>query len=84
MDMHKFLSGLVQLLILVPGAASCYLAAKDRMRFSYAKTAALCAAVLIPYSVVVTSVYALFYIDINIILLPSLILFFFLYPYSEH
>lgn len=79
MDMNKLLSGLTQLLILLPGAASCYLAAKDRMRFSYAKTTALCAAVLIPYSVAAASVHALFSVDINTMLLPSLILFFFLY-----
>ena len=79
MDMHKLLSAILQALILIPGAASCYLAAKDRMKFSYAKTAAFCAAVLLPYSIAATFLHTLLSININIILFPSLILFFFLY-----
>lgn len=79
MDMHKLLSAILQALILIPGAASCYLAAKDRMKFSYAKTAALCAAVLLPYSIAAAFLHTLLSININIILFPSLILFFFLY-----
>lgn len=79
MDMHKLLSAILQALILIPGAASCYLAAKDKMKFSYAKTAALCAAVLLPYSIAAAFLHTLLSININIILFPSLILFFFLY-----
>lgn len=79
MDMHKWLSALPQFLILIPGAVSCYLPAKNRMLFSHRRTTALCAAVFLPYSAAAASLYALFSININIILLPSLVLFFFLY-----
>lgn len=47
------------------------------MRFTPA--AALCAAVLLPYCFAAASLHALLFIDINVILLPSLALFFFLY-----
>lgn len=79
MDMHRFLLALLRLLVLIPSAASCYLPAKGRMRFTPAKTAALCAAVLIPYSAAAAFCYGLLSIDLNMILLPSLLLFFFLY-----
>lgn len=46
------------------------------------KTAALCTAVLLPYALFCSALSALLEIDVNIILLPSLILFFFLYRYT--
>lgn len=79
MNMDKFLSVLPQFLILLPGAASCYLPAKNRMKYSLAKTAALCMAAILPCSVAAASLCALFSIDVNTILLPFLVLFFFLY-----
>lgn len=79
MDMEKFLSVLPQFLILLPGAASCYLSAKNRMRYSLAKTAALCMTVLLPYSVAAALFCVFFSLDVNVILFPSLALFFFLY-----
>lgn len=79
MDIHKWLSTLPQFLILIPGAASCYLPAKNRMLFPPAKTAALCAAVFLPYSAAAALLHTLFSININTILLPSFVLFFFLY-----
>lgn len=79
MDMNKFLSALPQLLMLLTGAASCYLSVTKRMKYSPAKTAALCMAVFLPYSAAAVSLHALLSVDINAILLPSLVPFFFLY-----
>lgn len=79
MEMYRLLSALPKLLVLIPGAASCYLSAIDRMRFTPAKTAALCAAVILPYSAAAASLHAIFSMDLNRILFPSLVLFFFLY-----
>ena len=79
MNTDKFISTLLQLLILLPGAASCYLPIKSRIKYSLAKTAALCLAVILPYSVAATFFCTLFSIDVNIVLFPSLVLFFFLY-----
>lgn len=79
MNTDKFISTLLQLLILLPGAASCYLPIKSRIKYSLAKTAALCLTVILPYSVAATFFCTLFSIDVNIVLFPSLVLFFFLY-----
>lgn len=79
MDMEKFRLALPQFLILLPGAASCYLAVKNQMKLSPAKTAALCMAVILPYSVTAASLCALFPLNVNTILPASLVLFFFLY-----
>lgn len=79
MDTYKLLSTWLRFWIFLPGAASCYLAAKDQMRFTPAKTVAICAAVLIPYSAVAALLYTLFAIDVNRILVLSFLLLFFLY-----
>ena len=79
MCLQQLLFTLPQLLVLIPSAASCYLATKGRMRFTPAKTAALCAAVLLPYMAAAALLHVLFSIGINQILFPSLVLFFFLY-----
>lgn len=79
MDINNWLSELPQFLILIPGAASCYLPVKNQMRFSPAKTAVMCAAVLLPYSAVLALLHMLFSINVNLMLLPSLVLFFFLF-----
>lgn len=52
------------------------------MKYTLLKTAALCAAVLLPYAFICSALIALLGIDVNIILLPSLILFFFPYRYT--
>lgn len=79
MDMQKWLSALPQYLVLLPSAASCYYTMKNQMRYTKLKTAALCMAVLIPYSFLCSFLCAVLRMDANILLLPSLILFFFLY-----
>lgn len=79
MDMERFRLALPQFLILLPGAASCYVAVKNQMKLSPARTAALCMAVLLPYSIAAATLCALFPLDVNTILPASLVLFFFLY-----
>ena len=82
MDMTKWLSALPQFLVLLPSAASCYYTMKNQMKYTMLKTAALCTAVLLPYALFCSALSALLEIDVNMILLPSLILFFFLYRYT--
>ncbi len=79
MDINKFLSALLQFLILLPGAVSCYLPAKNRMKYSPTKTAALCLAVILPYSAAAALLCTLFSVNPSLLLLTSLVLFFFLY-----
>ena len=79
MNMDKFLLILPQFLILLPGAASCYLPAKNRMNYSLTKTSVLCMAALLPYSIATAFLCTFFSIGVNTILPASLVLFFFLY-----
>ncbi|MCM1227220.1 MAG: ATP-binding protein [Clostridium sp.] len=79
MDINKFLSAFIQMLVLLPGAASCYLTVINRMRYSKLKTAAMCMAVILPFSVISAVLHAMLSLDVNVILLPSLALFFFLF-----
>lgn len=79
MDMSKFLSALIQMLILLPGTASCYLTVQNRMRYSKLKTAAMCMAVILPFSVISAVLHTMLSVNVNAVLLPSLVLFFFLF-----
>lgn len=79
MGIEKFLLNLPQFLILLPGAASLYLPAKNQMKFSPAKTAFLCLAVILPYAVTAALLCLCLSMDVHAILLASLPLFFFLY-----
>lgn len=79
MDIKRWLSALPQFLVLLPSAASCYYAMKNQMKYSKLKTAALCMVVLLPYSFLCACLCTVLRMDVNILLLPSLILFFFLY-----
>ncbi|MCM1494114.1 MAG: ATP-binding protein [Muribaculaceae bacterium] len=79
MDMDRFLAALPQFLVLLPSAASCYYTMKNQLKHSLPKTTALCAAVLIPYSLLASYLCAVLRLDGNTLLLPALVLFFFLY-----
>ncbi len=79
MDMDRWLSALPKFLVLLPSAASCYYTMKNQTKHTLRKIAALCAAVLLPYAFLCSALSSLLRIDVNIILLPSLILFFFPY-----
>lgn len=79
MFMEKWLSAFVQLLVLIPSALSCYLPAKNMMRFSMKKTVILCFAVLIPFSA--AGAFVITYLDAqtNAVMLPALMIFFFIF-----
>ncbi len=79
MDIKKWLLALPQFLVLLPAAVSCYFTVKNQMKYSVRMTAALCAAVLVPYSFACAWFCMAFQIDVNIIFMPSLVLFFLLY-----
>ena len=79
MNITKWLSALPQFLILLPTAASCYLLTEKQMKYTPARTAALCLAVLIPYALTASWVHAALKVSINLILLLSLVPFFFLF-----
>jgi len=66
-------------LVLAPAAASCYLPMKNQLRHTPARTAAMCAAVLIPYSLAATWVQLTWGLYTNQLLFPALIVFFPLY-----
>ncbi|MDE6254379.1 MAG: ATP-binding protein [Lachnospiraceae bacterium] len=82
MDMNRLLSLLPQFLILLPAATSCYFTMKNQMRYTPRKTAALCIAVLLPYSLLCSWLCTILRLDANSILLPSLVLLFFLYRHT--
>lgn len=79
MNTRKWLSALFQFLVLAPAAFSCYLPAKNQMRYTPVRTAALCAALLVPFSVLGIWLYARLEFDLNWMILPTLTVFFFLY-----
>ncbi len=76
---NEWFSLLLQFLILVPGALSCYLPVKNRMRFSEGKTIALCCSTAALFSFIGASIAAAWDISPNIIGIPILAISFFLY-----
>ncbi len=70
---------LLQFLILVPGALSCYLPVKNRMRFSAGKTIALCCTAAVLFSVMGASISAVWDISPTAVGIPILVISFFLY-----
>lgn len=75
----EWLSTLLQFLILVPGALSCYLPVKNRMRFSEGKTIAMCCSAAVLFSFFAASAVTVWDISPNAIGLPILAVSFFLY-----
>lgn len=75
----EWLGTFIQLLVLVPSAISCYLPAKNHMKLSMAKMSAFCCGVLIPFAAVAALVTTRFGADINIVMLPAMAAFFFLF-----
>ncbi len=76
---EEWLSMLLQFLILVPGALSCYLPVKNRMRFSEEKTIVLCCSAAVLFSFIGASVVTVWDIPPNAVGLPMLAVSFFLY-----
>lgn len=79
MDMDRYLAALPQFLVMLPSAVSCYYVMKNQTGRSLFRMAALCAAVLIPYSLLASWLCAMLGLEANAVLLPSLVPFFFLY-----
>ena len=75
----EWLSVLLQFLILVPGALSCYLPVQNQMRFSEGKTLALCCLAAVLFSFAAACAVTAWDIDSNLIGLPILAVSFFLY-----
>lgn len=70
---------LPQYLLLAPAAVSCYLPMKHQIRYGPAKTAVLCLAALVPFSLAAAGAQLLWELQTNLLLFPALILFFPLY-----
>ncbi len=75
----EWLSMLLQFLILVPGALSCYLPVKNLMRFSKGKTLALCCSAAVLFSFAAASAVTVWDIEPNAVGMPILAVSFFLY-----
>jgi len=82
LDLHTYLMLLPQFFILLPSALLCYLPMKNRLKFPPLKTALLCLLIFIPYVVLATGLYLLTGLDMNMILIPSFLLFFLFYKHS--
>lgn len=83
-DLYTYLSLLPQFFILLPSALLCYLPMKNRLKFSCRKTVLLCLVIFIPYAAIAAGLCFITGLDMNIILFPSLVLFFFFYKHSVH
>ncbi len=79
---NAYLTLLPQFLILLPAAALCYLPMKNRLRFSWKRTIVLCLLIFIPYAAIAAGLCLVWKLDINIVLIPSLVLFFLFYRRS--
>ena len=75
----EWLSVLLQFLILVPGALSCYLPVKNLMRFSAGKTLAMSCSAAVLFAFAAASAVVAWDIEPNTIGLPILVISFFLY-----
>ncbi len=81
-DLRPFFKLLPQFFILAPAALLCYLPMKDKLKYSRGELMIMCAAVFVPYSAIADALCLFFKTDMNIILIPSFILFFIFYRYT--
>lgn len=79
MKLQAWIDFLPQYLVFFPAAATCYLPMRNQMKYTPAKTAALCLAVLVPFIPAAAWVQTVFHLGYNTLLLPSLPVFFLLY-----
>lgn len=77
-----YLTLLPQFMVLLPAAALCYLPMKNQLRYSRRKTALLCLLFFIPYASLSAAACLIWNLDMNLILIPSLALFFLFYRRS--
>lgn len=78
-NIQNWLSELPQFFILLPAAASCYYPIKNHMKYSVAKTAFLCATVIIPFAILGSLTSSALKIDVNVVLFPFIVIAFFLF-----
>ncbi len=79
---NAYLTLLPQFLILLPAAALCYLPMKNRLRFSWKKTMALCLLFFLPHAAIGAGICLVWKLDMNTVLIPSMVLFFLFYRRS--
>ncbi len=82
MDMVRLFSALPQFLVLLPAAASCYFTMRNQMRYTLPKTAMICLTAILPYSILTALLCATLHIDANLVFLPSLVAFFFVFRHT--
>lgn len=82
MDMKSVFLALPPFLVLLPSAISCYFTMKNQLRYTLPKTVLVCLAVILPYSILAALLCTTFSIDANLVFLPSLIAFFFVFRYT--
>ncbi|MDE6730142.1 MAG: ATP-binding protein [Oscillospiraceae bacterium] len=76
---EKWLSAWIEFLVLIPCALSCYLPAKNQMKFTMRKTTIICCAVLLPFTIASAGIVTTFALETNVVMLPALIVFFFIF-----
>lgn len=82
--LYTCLTLLPQFLILLPAAGLCYMPMKNHLRFSPQKTVMLCLLIFLPYTAIAAGICLVSGLDMNYILIPSMVLFFLFYRYSVH
>ena len=82
MDRERLIWALPQFLVLLPSAISCYYTMKNQLRYTLPKTVLICLAAILPYSILTALLCTTFSIDANLVFLPSLIAFFFVFRYT--
>lgn len=75
----EYFSYLSQLLNVLPAAWLCYLPMRNRLRFTRKRTVALCIMIFIPFALIAALICMIWKLDMNYVLLPSLVLLFLFY-----
>lgn len=79
MNSQTWLLKMIEFLNLLPAAAFCYLPMKNQLKYSRLRIFLICMGLFVLYTPVVSCLVLYLDIDTNAILLPSLVVFFFLY-----
>lgn len=79
MDLHKWLLMMIQFFVLFPAAAFCYLPMKNQLKYTRGRLFFICAVLFILYTPAASWFAMYLNLDVNVVLLPSLVIFFFLY-----
>ena len=82
MNLKTYFMLLPQFLILFPAALLCYLPMKGQLTFSPVRTAVLCLGIWIPYAALAALLCLITGLDVNLVLFPSLLLFFLFYRHT--